>query len=98
LPYKTYGVRKRNLGIPKSKRMWQIHNKDGPKTKVKNEDISHSTFFSTLLYGLFSTICFVWHTSVPGKSATVPGDFSVEGVCKKKDVLRKKKKKEKFKA
>jgi hypothetical protein len=26
------------------------------------------------------------------------GDFLVEGVCEKKDVLRKKKKKEKFKA
>ena len=57
-PYKTYGVRKRNLGIASINRQIQKyvanHNKDGPKTnKCKNEEISHSTFFSTLLYFYF---------------------------------------------
>ena len=65
-PYKTYGVRKRNLGIASINRQIQKyvanHNEDGPKTKSKNEEFSHSTFFSTLLYVLFSTIRFVWKT------------------------------------
>jgi hypothetical protein len=46
-------------------------------------------------------ICYTSDISVtrPGtRVVCVTGDFLVEGVCEKKDVLRKKKKKEKFKA
>ena len=56
LPYKTYGVRKRNLGLASINRQIQKyvanHNKDGPKTKVKMK--TFLTALSSVLYSLWS--------------------------------------------
>ena len=54
-PYKTYGVRKRNLGKSSINRQIQKyvanHNKDGPKTKVKMKKFL--TALSSVLYFMF---------------------------------------------
>ena len=54
-PYKTYGVRKRNLGKSSINRQIQKyvanHNKDGPKTKLKMKKFL--TALSSVLYFMF---------------------------------------------
>ena len=82
LPYKTYGVRKRNLGLASINRQIQKyvanHNKDGPKTKVKMK-----TFLTALSSVLYSMVYFPPYV-LCGKHlypvivlyATVPGYIS----------------------
>ena len=56
-PYKTYGVRKRNLGKSSINRQIQKyvanHNKDGPKTKLKIKMKKFLTALSSVLYFMF---------------------------------------------
>jgi hypothetical protein len=59
LPCKTYGVRKRTLGLASINRQIQKyvanHNRDGPKTKVKMK-----TFLTALSSVLYSMVSIYW--------------------------------------